>query len=63
MSALDSPVLVALVTVFGSGGATICAAILNKRVNTRNGDAEVIRGLIAELEAKESIIKKMGKGK
>lgn len=43
MSALDSPVLVALVTVLGSALSTWGAIILNKRVN-------------AAPEAKERII-------
>lgn len=61
MTILDSPALVAFITVFGSGGATICAAVLNKRVNKQNGDADVIRGLIVQLEEKESIIRGMRK--
>jgi len=56
MTALDSPVLVALVTVLGSALSTWGAIILNKRVNNASSESTRIHELERQLVERDAIL-------
>jgi len=56
MTPLDSPVLVALVTVLGSALSTWGAILLNKRVNNQPMDLSRIEALERQLKEKNAIV-------